>query len=249
MHRILFISAPFGPFFRYAARALSLRGHSVWRVVWEGGDLLETPFRHQVTFRGDASGEQAFLRQVLTQKHITTIITYNDTSRRNQLAVKLAKELGINRYVLENGYLRPHWVTFEREGVNGFSQLPKDPEFYHSAGAVFAETLTFPVRMRDHVRNTMKHFAASLALSPILPFDSRYYGDEAWRQARYYAKEYFWRITHREGHKTSEIVAHKRNGSAKVFVVLMQKPGDAQLRVHSPYRRNRSFLTAVGKSS
>ena len=64
-----------------------------------------------------------------------------------------------------------------------------------------------------------------------------------WRQARYYAKEYCWRITHREGHKTAEIMARKRNQAAKIFVVLMQKPGDAQLRVHSPYFRNRPFYT------
>src|SRR3974390_1252089 len=104
MQRILFISAPFGPFFRQAAQTLSQYGHLVWRIVWDGGDLLETAFRHQVTFHGDPSGEEAFLRKVFIQKHITTIITYNDTGRRNQLAIKLARELGLNRYVLENGY-------------------------------------------------------------------------------------------------------------------------------------------------
>ncbi len=248
MQRVLFISAPFGPCFRRFAQTLAQRGHSVWRIVWEGGDLLETPFRYQVTFRGHRSGEEAFLRHLFIQKNITTIITYNDTGRRNQLAIKLAKDLGIKRYVLENGYLRPHWITFDREGVNGFSKLPKAPEFYHSAGAAPPEPVTFPVRMGDHVRNTMKHFAASLALSPILPFDSRYYGDALWRQARHYAKEYFWRITHKERHKTSEIVARKQSGPAKVFVVLLQKPGDAQLRVHSPYGGNRPFLTEVCES-
>jgi capsular polysaccharide export protein len=248
MQRILFISAPFGPFFRQAAQTLSQCGHSVWRIVWDGGDLLETPFRHQVTFQSYPSDEEAFLRDVLSRKHITTIITYNDTGRRNQLAIKLARELGLNRYVLENGYLRPHWVTFDREGVNGYSKLPKDPEFYHSVRGKAADPITFPARMPDHVKNTMKHFAASLLLSPLLPFDSRYYGDAMWRQASHYFKEYLWRITHRETHKTEEIAARKHGSGAKVFVVLMQKPGDAQLRVHSCYRKNQPFLTEVCES-
>ncbi len=247
MQNILFISAPFGPFFRKAAQRLSESGHSVWRIVWEGGDLLETPHRHRVTFRGHPSGEEAFIRQVLLQKHITTVITYNDTGRRNQLAIKLARELALNRYVLENGYLRPHWVTLDREGVNGYSKLPKDPAFYNSVPRDSAEIVTFPVRMRDHVKSTMKHFAAAIALSPLLPFDSRYYGDSLWRQARHYAKEYLWRITHDEREKAAEI-ARKRFERAKVFAVLLQKPGDAQLRVHSPYCRNRPFLTEVCKS-
>jgi capsular polysaccharide export protein len=248
MQHILFISAPFGPFFRKAAQKLSESGHSVWRIVWEGGDLLETPRRHWVMYRGHPSGEEAFIRQVLLQKHITTVITYNDTGRRNQLAIKLARELELNRYVLENGYLRPHWVTLDREGVNGYSKLPKDPDFYNSVPRDSAEIVTFPVRMRDHVKSTMKHFAATIALSPLLPFDPRYYGDSLWRQARHYAKEYLWRITHDEKEKAAEIIVRKRREAAKVFAVLMQKPGDAQLRVHSPYCRNRLFLIQVCES-
>ena len=132
MQSILFVSAPFGPFFRQAARVLCQQGHSVWRIVWEGGDFIETQFRHQIVFRDDAVGEEAFLLRVLQQKRITTVITYNDTGRRNQLAISLARKLGIDHYVLENGYLRPHWITLDREGVNGNAKLPKEPEFYNS---------------------------------------------------------------------------------------------------------------------
>jgi capsular polysaccharide export protein len=248
MQRILFISAPFGPFFKHAARKLCESGHSVWRIVWEGGDFVETPLRYQVPYWGGSASEEDFLRRVLKKRRITAIITYNDTGRRNQLAIRLARQSGIPCYVLENGYLRPHWVTLDREGVNGYSQLPKDPAFYRSFPGKATTPATFPVSMRDHVRNTMKHFAASLALWPILPFDPRYYGDALWRQARYYAKEYLWRITHTEKHKTAEIVQRKQEKQAKIFVVLMQKPGDAQLRVHSQYKKNRPFLTEVCKS-
>jgi capsular polysaccharide export protein len=248
VQRILFISAPFGPFFRRAAEALSQRGHEVWRVVWDGGDFIESPLSYQLVYRGGASLEEDFLRRVLRDKHITTVITYNDTSRRNRIALKLARELGIHRYVLENGYLRPHWITLEREGVNGYSRLPKDPEFYESFEASFVEPVIFPVSMRDHVRNTIKHFAASIAFSPFLSFDTRYYGHSLWRQARHYAKEYFWRIAHTERDKAAEIAKRKKNEAPKVFVVLLQKPGDAQLCVHSQYDRNRPFLTEVCES-
>ena len=244
MQRILFISAPFGPFFRHSVKTLTERGFTVWRVVWEGGDLIQTPRRNQIIFTGGDT-EETFLRRVLAEKHITAVITYNDTGRRNQLAIRLAKELKLRRYILENGYLRPHWITFDREGVNGYSKLPRDPEFYEGSASSYTEAVTFPVRMRDHVKHTMQHFAAAFALSPLLPFNSRYYGDPVWRQARYYAKEYCWRISHREEHKIAEIIARKQNDAAKIFVVLMQKPWDAQLRVHSCYQRNRPFLKEV----
>ena len=248
MHRILFVSAPFGPFFRHAAQTLTRQGHYVWRIVWEGGDFIETPLRYQVPFRRNAEDEEDFLRQALLEKHITTVITYNDAGRRNKLAAKLAKELGKRYYVLENGYLRPHWITLAQEGVNGFSKLPNDPYFYEAFPKVIKAPVTFPTQIRSHVENTVKHFAAACLLSPFLPFDSRYYGDSLWRQARHYAREYLWRIMHSEKRKISELVLRKQREQAKLFVVLTQKPGDAQLRIHSPYKGNRPFLKEVCKS-
>ena len=37
---------------------------------------------------------------------------------------------GLEVGVFEEGYLRPHYMTFERHGVNGHSQVPRQPSFY-----------------------------------------------------------------------------------------------------------------------
>ena len=34
---------------------------------------------------------------------------------------------GVRTHVLEEGYLRPHWMTLELEGVNAHSPLSRDP--------------------------------------------------------------------------------------------------------------------------
>ena len=44
-----------------------------------------------------------------------------------------------------------------------------------------------------------------------------------------------------------EIIAHRRDGK-KLFVAILQKPGDAQLRVHSRYGANNPFLREVCES-
>ena len=44
----------------------------------------------------------------------------------------VAEVLGLDVLVFEEGYLRPHYITMERSGVNGFSQLSRDPNFYLS---------------------------------------------------------------------------------------------------------------------
>jgi capsular polysaccharide export protein len=156
--------------------------------------------------------------------------------------------------VLENGYLRPHWVTFERNGVNGFSGLPKDRNFYleqlRELEALNPEgdsgaPQSFPFRLRYQVLNTIKHFAAATALFPFLPFDAKYYGDSVFRQAVGYTSEYLWRKTHSETRVAQQVRDAKLKDGRSVFTVLMQKPGDGQLVVHSRYGGNRGFLTAV----
>lgn len=244
--QVLFISSPFGPFFKTVAQLFASSGHNVWRIAWEGGDFLETPTQHRITFRGTRDDEETFLRNVIIEKRITTIICFNDTGRRDCLAIRLAKELGVSKFILENGYMRPHWITFDREGVNGYSSLPRDPGFYLSHPSNGTAATVFPVSMRDHVRHNIKHFAANIVCSPILRHDASYYGDSLSMQAWHYAVEYAWRVTHEEKYKVARIAELRRaKASRKVFVALLQKPGDSQLRVHSSYVRNRPFLKEV----
>ena len=68
---------------------------------------------------------ESFIRAAILKHHITAIVTYNDTGERNRTAIKLATSMGLSRYIVEHGYLRPHWITFDRDGVNGHSTLPK----------------------------------------------------------------------------------------------------------------------------
>src|SRR5690606_3283462 len=48
----------------------------------------------------------------------------------HKTAIQAVKELGLRVHVLEEGYFRPNWVTYEENGVNNNSALPRDPEFY-----------------------------------------------------------------------------------------------------------------------
>ena len=244
---ILFISAPFGRFFRVLAGNFSARGHQVWRVAWDGGDFAETPRQHRIVFRRHRATYEDFIKRVIVEKRITAIVTYNDTGGRNSTAIRLAKQIGLSLYIIEHGYLRPHWITFDRDGVNGHANLPKASDFYKTNNGHTAHFESFPCRMRHHVVSAIQHFAASLALHPLMPLDTTYYGDSIFTQATGYASEYLWRKTHNEKEKVSEIAAQKQLGK-RMFAVILQKPGDAQLRVHSTYGSNNPFLREACES-
>ena len=252
--RFLFASAPFGPFFAELAQALEAQGCEVWRLCFEGGDVWETPARNRIVvphFQSQADFA-AFVEAELRARSIDCVVTFNDILPRNRAVLETAKRLGLDRFVLENGYLRPHWVTLERDGVNGFSALPRDRAFYLAQHALSRaqgapaepDAQKFEVRVRYHVMNTIAHFAMAVVASPVLRFNPSYYGDSVWRQAWGYVREYAWRQVNNEDAQTQRIHAAKQAGHP-VFTVLMQKPGDGQLVVHSKYGGNNKFLREV----
>ena len=55
---------------------------------------------------------------------------YNDCRLIHEKAIKIAKKLGIEIWVFEEGYLRPYCISFEKDGVNANSTMPKDKNFY-----------------------------------------------------------------------------------------------------------------------
>lgn len=232
------------------APVLEEQGVTVWRTVCDGGELIATPARNQVVFRGkdDADAWRTFLEQTMRDRHISAIVTFNDSCRRTRAAHDLAEKLGIARYVLEEGYLRPWWVTFDHVGVNGNSLLPKDPQFYLQENRATVPRETFKQKFRYLVRDTIVHFSACTLMSPFLPYDPSYYGDSVWVQAKGYTREYFLRKTQSEAGCLRQLREHHRRKAGDIFVALMQKPGDAQLRFHSKYRANNPYLREVMSS-
>lgn len=253
--RFLFVSAPFGPFFGELAVALEAQGCEVWRLCFEGGDVWETPARNRVLVPSqeqDSGAYEQFVENVLRTRAIDTVVSFNDVLPRNRIALERAAHGGMRRFVLENGYLRPHWVTLERDGVNGFSGLPKSRAFYLRHRAVQASAgyqppvrRVFPVRMRSHVINTIAHFAAAVVAAPVMRFKPDYYGDSIWTQVAGYTREYLWRQMNNERAQVLRIKQARVEQKRPVFTVLMQKPGDGQLVVHSRYGGNESFLREV----
>ena len=244
MKRILFIGAPFGEFFRDLAESLEAQGAEVHRIVLEGGDWAETPARNRIMLDRSMSWAR-FLRSVIRSRGIQTVVTYNDTLPRNRIALAIAKRLGLTRLVLENGYLRPHHVTLAQNGVNGNSELSCDPAVISEAPEPQTKCREFPVHMRPHVVNTMRHFFWSMLLKPVLPYNSKYYGDSVERQGIGYFCEYSWRLWNDESAALAAVDAHKAKPEARVYLVLMQKPGDGQIRYHSPFGTNKRFLEEV----
>lgn len=101
------------------------------------GDALYWLGRPAINYRGRFRSWGTFLRDLIQRENITDILYYGDRRPYHQVAADIAREMGINAYVYEFGYLRPNWLTLERGGMSRWSHFPNDPETILRIGAQF----------------------------------------------------------------------------------------------------------------
>ncbi|MDQ2089433.1 capsule biosynthesis protein [Marimonas arenosa] len=120
----LFLQGPHGPFFHRLGKMLRLAGADVWRVGFNAGDRAFWFDRASyIPYRGPQDDWADTFGELVRDKCITDIVLYGDTRRIHAVAVERAREMGVQVHVFEEGYIRPYWVTYERDGSNGHSRL------------------------------------------------------------------------------------------------------------------------------
>ncbi|MFY0681374.1 MAG: capsular biosynthesis protein [Thalassovita sp.] len=124
-HRVfLCLQGPHGPFFHQLAKMLRRAGATVWRVGFNAGDRAFWFDRDSyLPFQRTPEQWPETFAEICAEKQVTDIVLYGDTRPIHAQAVAHAKELGLRIHVFEEGYLRPFWVTYERNGSNGHSRL------------------------------------------------------------------------------------------------------------------------------
>lgn len=130
--RFLFLQSPNSHFFRKLGYALVQGDHKIKKINFCGGDNFFWKDKYCINFTDKIDNWKSFLINLHTQENFTDIILYGDCRQYHKIAIKLFKEnySDVKIHVFEEGYFRPNWVTYERDGVNNNSSLPNNKEFY-----------------------------------------------------------------------------------------------------------------------
>ncbi len=130
---VLLLQGPMGPFFRHVAKRLRQHGARISKVNFNVADCVYFAGSAQsYLFRGTLEKWPDYLSLRITSGSVSTLMLFGDCQPYHRAAIACARELGTEVYVFEEGYVRPDYITFERNGVNGNSKLPRDPEFYRT---------------------------------------------------------------------------------------------------------------------
>lgn len=247
--RFLLLQGPHGPFFRHLGAMLAKSGAQVWRVGFNRGDRAFWPNgSNYIPFKGAAEEWPATFSALIQRMQITDIVLYGDTRPIHAHAVRIARAAGIMVHVFEEGYLRPHWVTYERGGSNGNSRLmdltlaQMQTDLAHSD----MDLPDAPARwgdMRQHMFwGALYHWFVLTGF-----WDYRRYRPHrsltVWQEFLLYCK----RLVLLPFHRWERMLANARikHGGFPYHLVLLQLEHDSSFQMHSPFSTMTEFLRLV----
>lgn len=236
----LFLQGPPGPLFRQLGEEMTRNGIAVHRINVSGGDRLDWP--GAVDFRGRFSDWPVFVDRFIRENRITDVLLFGDCRPYHMAAHGMAALRGIRTHVLEEGYLRPDWMTLEPEGVNGRSTLSRDPNwFIAEARRLPAELELRPITssFRRRARDSYWYYHYATIGRLLYPHYRSHRSASILKEGL----GWLWKFA-REGRarKAAESVLGRLAGTP-FFVLPLQLSGDYQIRAHSPFPDTQSAAT------
>ncbi len=247
--RFLFLQGPHGPFFKRLARMLRAAGAEVWRVGFNAGDAAFWPDRGSyIAYQDPPCAWPDRFRDIVAEKGITDIVLYGDTRRIHADAVDVARDLGLTVHVLEEGYLRPYWITYERDGSNGNSALmdlsiPQMRQMLADAELDIPEAPAHWGDMRHHVFYGAVYHGFLLLANRAYRNFRPHRAQSVMEEFRLYLKRlllmpFLW---------ADRVVATQRikHGGFPYHLALLQLEHDSSFQSHSPFATMTEFLELV----
>lgn len=123
----LFLQGPHGSFFYELGKALYKKGCRVLRVNLCGGDLIDW-HAQALNYRGRGSDWSLWISNLIVQEQVSDLMIFGDWRPYHRDAVHIARLHNVQIWAFDEGYIRPYWITMERDGVNGNSHLAENNE-------------------------------------------------------------------------------------------------------------------------
>lgn len=241
--RVLMLQGPVGPFFSRASKWLRAQGATTRKLNFNGGDVAFFPTGRLFT-KGIAKLEGT-LRNMMADGAVTDIWLFGDCRPIHQVAVAVAKALGVQVWVFEEGYFRPAFITCERGGVNGNSSLKPSVGAYKSWPRWESEHMITPTHKRTYQAMALQAFAywfMAALLWPLFPSYHHHRSLNILAEGMRWIRGY-WRKLHfqRRERGLQDQLASAHSG--KFVLVPLQVHNDAQVTQHSEFPDVRVFIS------
>ncbi|AZI14697.1 capsule biosynthesis protein [Avibacterium paragallinarum] len=250
--RILLLQGPIGPFFKYFADWLvNVQGKYVYKLNFNAGDkfYFSSALEQQsiIDYRDTFENFEAFLLQLCQENEIDALVCFGDTRPYHQVAKRVSEQLQYSFWAFEEGYFRPHYVTLEKEGVNAYSTLPRNKQFF--------------LQQAENLTEYIQPIPIAKGFFPMAKLATQYYVVARHREEQFphykhhrvYNLNYYIKLWLISGLKrVCRYVKEKRfirkieqNKLGDFYILPLQVYDDSQVKVHCDFDSVEAFLIYV----
>lgn len=244
---ILLLQGPIGPFFKNIADWLQKFGCNVYKINLNGGDEHFYP-RNSFSFQDSVEYFPQFLQNYIQKYTIDAIVVFGDCRAYHRIAKSIAdSNSNLSFWVFEEGYLRPHYITFEKNGVNGFSLLPKNHHFYQNIEiASIDET-----KGKSHYYSMIYYSVVYYVFMLLKKYKYSNYIHHRKTSLSFYASRWALALIRKLKAKLVQpkLIKNVIHNDYKPFYIFpLQCNQDYQIQVHSHYHSMKSYIFRVIRS-
>lgn len=183
-------------------------------------------------YRGGLAAWPGWLERLIRLEGVDDILYYADRQPYHAAAIEVARRLGRRAWAIENGYLRPDWITMEPEAMGAFSRFPRSPrEIRRLAGAAPPPDLR-PRHRHSFAREASSEVVFHLLMTAGRPLFPRYVTGKHYPPVLDYLS-WLRKWAAGSGALPAETALRARG---PFFLLAMQLQSDYQIRASSPYR-------------
>jgi len=245
----LFLQGPCSLLFARIADRLRNHGHAVHKINFNSGDVAYWSPRKAIWFRDKLQDLPELLETIWVKHGISDQILFGDCRPVHKAAAMRAERFGVRSYVFDGGYFRPLWITLEREGVNGHSLLPRDPDWFRETGGRLPEPPA-PQRFKPSFTTQATHdvlyHLAGIGNPVLFPYYKNHVPVAAPIEYAAYLKRFSLLKLNKP--KEERIIGSLLSDAAPFFLLPLQLNSDAQIINHSHFENMSEVIAFVMRS-
>lgn len=244
---VLLLQGPVGPMFVKLANWLEKKGTRVHRVIFNGGDAWDSrsiPKKKLTYFDMPMKSWPNTFQRLCFSQSVDTVVLFGQARPCHESIIGLAKKLGLKVVVVEEGYFRPGFATFELGGVNGYSDTLE--RFTWQPLTKESQDLK-PDVSKFHFFKTCWHATMYYVLLSLQ--HGRFPKYEHHRETSLLTYTKYWlnscKVKLQRSRPDRDLFESIRESKKGFFFVPLQFDGDSQLTHHSRFKCLSDFIELV----
>lgn len=243
---ILLLQSPVGSFFVDFNNFLIQQGKKVFKINFNGGDdyFYSPKIANTFQYKNSVDNFSEFLTDYIIQNKIDAVVCFGDTRIYHQLAKKVCCFNKKSFWAFEEGYFRPNFITLEKSGVNNYSILPLDADFYLKQQQDYPEVKPVKYKFLAMTKASIKYYLFMWLKRKQYPLYSHHRSDNINFYLKLWSKSSLKRIW--LFFKDRKFSRDVKNGKYNdFFIVPLQVYNDSQVRIHCDFGSVESFIKHV----